>query len=128
MKLTVASLMLKTRVWLMKNVLVLPFHKTIVSSRVSAPPWNIHFTSFYLGPSYEIFVENFKITFRKSLAPPDPLPILWINPTFVFTHSPTKNSKSTSPPILPTLQIFQAPPAERGSWGVGRLEDTAFFK
>ena len=74
--------------------------------------YNLHFLS------YEIFDQQLKITFRKSS-------VLFLlkkihPPSLLFTHSPTKNLKSTSLPFLPTLRIFQAPPAERG----GGVQDT----
>ena len=42
-----------------------------------------------------------RITFRKGSGPS------WKNILPLFTHSPPKNSKSASPPFLPTLKIFQ---------------------
>ena len=58
--------------------------------------------------SYVIFDQQLKITFKKSLGPPEKIHSL------LFTHSPPKNPKSVSPTILLTLKIFQASPAERG--------------
>ena len=46
---TVASLMPKTTFWLMKKY-IYQFYLSIVSSRISFPPWHIDFTHFYLHP------------------------------------------------------------------------------
>ena len=71
----------------------------------------------YLINSWKLLSENPQ--------PPPPPQIKSIPP---FTHSPTKNSKSARlPPILPTLNIFQALSAERVGEGGAGGEHYAFF-
>ena len=71
-------------------------------------------TIIYIFLFSEIFGQQLKITFRKSSvpSPPEKIPPIFTHSELKIQKVPIKNSKSTSPPpLLPTLKIFQAPPA-----------------
>ena len=67
-------------------------------------------TIVYIFVSYVIFDQQLKITFRKSSGSH---PLKKSTLPFLLTL-PCKNSKSASPPLLPTLKIFQTPPCQKG--------------
>ena len=61
----------------------------------------------YIFVSFEIFDQQFKITFRKSSVLPTPPPPQKKKSTLpLFAHSPTKNSKCASPSLFATTENF----------------------
>ena len=64
----------------------------------------------YMFLSYEIFDQQLKTTFRKS-STRSPTPFLKKSTPLLLLTSSLKIC--ASPPLLPTLKIFQAPPAKR---------------
>ena len=79
----------------------------------------LHCHYITLPPPMRYFINSLKLLSEN----PQPPLHRWNKSTSLFTHSPTKNSESASPPFLPTLKIFQTPPPEK----MGEVEDTVFF-
>ena len=73
----------------------------------------------YIFVSFEIFDQQFKITFRKSsVLPTPPSPPKKKNPPSPFLLTPPLKIQNVQvPPFLPPLKIFQAPLAERRDEG-----------